>query len=944
VYTASSTDTPLYYIFNHNNGFVIVSADTRFNTILGYSDSGCFNEDLIPENMKNWLSGYSDEITHYLKLLPETPRQTGILRASSNRTPIQPLIATKWNQDNPYNLLCPIDRYGGRSVTGCVATAYAQIMKFHEWPRNPVGSNGGVDFSGTFFNWRNMLDEYIPGQYNSSQATAVATLMRQCGAAVDMSYSSWASGAYSYDVQVALPKYFKYAPDLKMLWKDYIPQKEWASIIYDELSAGRPVYYSGSSAQGGHAFVCDGYSENEYFHFNWGWGGYEDGYYLLSALNPAAGGAGSYEGGYNSNQSIIINIRPGSDSADPTQIALVSNGGFFHSSGNNYEIQGSGSDVNLIYNPLGYPIDVQIGLKIESVGNDMDPSYDICGAPITLDTLYGFMSLTSAPLPVLPDGEYRITPVFRSPGVIDEWQPVDIPIGMQNYVALSVAGGNQTLTNPGPDKNTVAHLIFGSPEFTTHIYGGLPIAMRIPVVNVGKGDFSGNLGITLTNKDDEFANVGSSYEYYSIPSETSRNIDITFYDTLVPGTYSLSIMDINGTEYADDVTVTVTGADIMAPSGDVTVSGISPSFITSGRPSPLNLTVNNSALTSTELNAAFEVLTSDFSVIRRLPVRLSLNVPGNSTDRHVVSPFDFELQPGEYFIRAVDNNGNPISLPTPLIVNSPVLSKGDVSYIITSQADRKAVIVAPEGEAYTGGITVPSTVDGYTVTALRNNAFTFSDARWVRLPSTISSLQPGTFYNDTNLNQLFIHSSAIIPYKEDIFNPDCESNIWLELPDNIANQWMAAPGWNSFRSPAWYISTENGAVIDTGLDINPATDSAWNPYYVNFASPLHLKLSAPEGNNIRVVVVLNGEWLQNEVIDPSTTSLDLPAPGYFSTGRLSLTATSENVFVDTPEVLPEKISVYSIDGRVLARDVDSQFIRTLQPGLYIVSGKKILIK
>ncbi|MDE6559165.1 MAG: C10 family peptidase, partial [Muribaculaceae bacterium] len=611
-YTAESNGKPLYYVFNHADGFVIVSADTRFNTILGYSDSGRFDESRIPDNMKTWLAGYAGEISHYMGVLPENPQIAGQLRASAVRTPIEPLVKTKWNQDNPYNLLCPVDNRGGRAVTGCVATAYAQIMKYHEWPRNPAGSSGGVDFSGTLYTWRNMLDEYIPGEYSATQSNAVATLMRQCGAAVDMQYSSWMSGAYSFDVQTALTRYFKYAPDLKMLWKDYIPQKEWASIIYAELAAGRPLYYSGSSPQGGHAFVCDGYSENEYFHFNWGWGGYEDGYYLLSALNPAAGGAGSFEGGYTSNQSIIINIHPGTDTSEPTQSALISNGGFYHVSGNNYAIMDSGKEVDLVYNPLGYTQKVQIGLEITSVNNDMTPVYDICGTPLELESMYGFLSVTGAPLPSLPDGEYKVSLVYRCPDAGDEWQPVLIPIGKQNYVSVKIAGGKATFSNPGPDRDTLPQLIFGSPQFTPEVYGNLPIAVRLPVVNVGKGDFFGNLGVTLSNDNDEFANFGSSYDYYSIPAETSRNIDITFFDKLTPGTYSLSILDMNGIEYADGVKINVKDTSVSAPEGDIVISEMTPSFVTSGRPSPINITVKNSSFTTLDVEVEFEVMDSDF--------------------------------------------------------------------------------------------------------------------------------------------------------------------------------------------------------------------------------------------------------------------------------------------------------------------------------------------
>lgn len=944
-YSGQEAGESLFYIFNSDTGFVIVAADTRFNSILGYSDAGKFDESRMPENMKNWLSGYASEISHYLPILPENTSQLRTQRASEKRTPIAPLLSTKWDQGTPYNLLCPVDAHGGQSVTGCVATAYAQIMKYHQWPRNPVGSSDGVTFDGTFYNWRSMIDEYLPGKYNSTQATAVATLMRQCGAAVNMRYSSWASGAYSHNVPPALTQYFKYSPDLKILWKDYIPQKEWTSIIYSELQAGRPVYYSGASPQGGHAFVCDGYSENDYFHFNWGWGGYEDGYFLLSALNPATGGAGSYEGGYTSQQSIIIDIKPGTDSCMPSQIQLISSGGFYHTSGNSYEIKDSNDEYNLIYNPLGYAIDVDVALKITSEEDESFIKYLSCGGSVTLESLNGFMNFSSSALPALSDGSYKIIPVFKSADSAGGWQPVSIPLGKQSYVALEVKDGNPVFTNPGPDKESLYQLIFGTPETTRNIYGNLPIAMKLPVVNVGKGDFFGYLSVTLTNIEDEFANGASSFDYYSIPAETSRYVNVTFQDKLTTGRYVLSIMDMNGVEYGNNLEFEVKSANVNSPESALTVSDIFPSFITSGHPSSIVVTIENPDLLSTQATLEFKVLdNTSFSPIKKLPVTASYNVAGNSSNRYGISPFDFDLKPGEYFLQAIDKDGNPLSMPSPLIVNSEVTDYNGISYIVTSEAEHKAIVVAPEGDPYSGSVYVPGSLNGYTVTSLRNDAFTFSDSRSVMLPENINRLDPGTFYSAINLNQLNLNSKSIIPFVENIFRPDQEKNIWLQLPESLINEWMVLPGWNRFRSPAWYVSTDGGVEITDGMEIDSSTSLPYSPYRVNFNTPLQLSLKAPEGKNVRIIMILNGDWIMNEVIDPRTTLIEVPAPGYFSTGEIRLSATSEDVHVEGINSESQSYFVYSIDGRIVAKNASTDIIKNLKPGVYIVNGKKVLIK
>ncbi|MDE5551627.1 MAG: C10 family peptidase, partial [Muribaculaceae bacterium] len=328
VYVGKRGATDCFYVINTEGGFVIVSADTRLNEVLGYSDEGAFDIERISPDMQWWLDSYCDEIASALPYLTEAPL-SGTVTHRASRNPITPMLKTKRNQEAPYNNTCPMDgRYNRRSVTGCVATAMAQIMKFHEWPKQPKGSNGGIVFTGTTYDWGNMLDVYEQGKYNVTEATAVATLMRQCGAAVDMQYSYAGSGAYDNRAQYALFTYFDYSQDIKMVYRDYTMQKEWNNIVYSELAAGRPLYYSGSSVNGGHAFVCDGYSANEYFHFNWGWGGYQDGYFLLSALNPETGGAGSYEGGYNSHQIIFTGIRP-ADGEAKKQTCILSTGTFY---------------------------------------------------------------------------------------------------------------------------------------------------------------------------------------------------------------------------------------------------------------------------------------------------------------------------------------------------------------------------------------------------------------------------------------------------------------------------------------------------------------------------------------------------------------------------------------------------------------------------------------
>ena len=314
------------YVFKmaKNEGFVIVSNDDRTEPILGYSDSGNFDPDNMPDNMRAWLQGYADQIAW----LNEHGDEAGAVATLPTLTgtpvkhPIEPLISTRWNQDTPYNDLAPEYTAGEKSATGCVATAMAQVMNYHKWPETQTSALSGYnkDYSGatcvavdavpaTTFDWNNMIDDYRSG-YTAAQGTAVATLMRYCGQSVKMNYGA-SSGANTGDVANALKNYFNYASTTAYKDRSFYTYANWIELLYNELEQGRPMVYNGSSSGGGHAFICDGYQSEDYFHINWGWGGMSDGYFKLSVLNPNAQGIGgsSSDDGYTFGQGAVVGIQ-----------------------------------------------------------------------------------------------------------------------------------------------------------------------------------------------------------------------------------------------------------------------------------------------------------------------------------------------------------------------------------------------------------------------------------------------------------------------------------------------------------------------------------------------------------------------------------------------------------------------------------------------------------
>lgn len=312
------TEADEIYVFNNpdGNGWVIVAGEDRARkTILAYSHTGSFDYETAPDGVKMLLEQYADGISKLRKNgLPEVKH--------SRRAPqgeikpyVEPLLKTKWHQRTPFSNLVP------EGPAGCVATAITQIMNYWQWPKQGSGQHTNSrseahetrDFSQSTYDWENILDDYQEGEYNETQAYAVALLTADFGTATDMRYSPYGSGAYSKDAYKALIRYFGY-DEASMRYAirygfdaggfsyyDEYPE-EWDNLLKQELSAGRPVYYAGAHhplAAEGHAFVCDGYDKRGYFCFNFGWGSYSTSYSLSSSVL-----------GYSYYQEIITGILP----------------------------------------------------------------------------------------------------------------------------------------------------------------------------------------------------------------------------------------------------------------------------------------------------------------------------------------------------------------------------------------------------------------------------------------------------------------------------------------------------------------------------------------------------------------------------------------------------------------------------------------------------------
>lgn len=315
--------TTMHLFAIDGGGFIITSADDRMQPILGYSHTSNFSFP-IPDNLRYWLECYDTQIRTVMDDPSACQHPEWRLLASRKRpeavydTTIGPLLTTTWNQLPYYNSMCPSGA-GGQTLTGCVATAMGQVMKYWNWPDTGAGSHSYIeneygllsaDFGATTYDWEHMPN-YLNASSTSTEVDAVATLLYHCGVATNTDYGTYAqggSGAIHEAIggltipcaENALRNYFKYSPALRNILRVYFTADEWAALLKNEIDHLRPILYTGTNpTTGGHEFVCDGYDTTGFFHFNWGWSGENNGFFSLGDINS-----------YNAGQMTLIGIEP----------------------------------------------------------------------------------------------------------------------------------------------------------------------------------------------------------------------------------------------------------------------------------------------------------------------------------------------------------------------------------------------------------------------------------------------------------------------------------------------------------------------------------------------------------------------------------------------------------------------------------------------------------
>ena len=339
-------NTAAFYVFNSASGFVIVAADDCEPPIIGYSREGRFDPDNVPVQMEEYLQDFvariqygienriaADEVTARQWKLVKT---TGRISDHKATKAVAPLLTEKWHQGCLYNSLCPTGQGPcERYEVGCVAVAMGQIMHHWNYPTMGWGShsykNQGItlfaDFGNTTYDWAHMPDS-LTDSASDAEIEAVATLLFHCGVSVEMKYMPNGSSAKTDDVPDALIRYFNYSKRLHHEKRSDYSTEQWTLMLKDCLDLQQPVFYVGHGNQGGHAFVCDGYDDNDMMHFNWGWG-VANGYFSLGNLNPLG-----YE--FNGTQSAIFDIYPHYEpslvvvTTDPPMAGTIEGAGEYH--------------------------------------------------------------------------------------------------------------------------------------------------------------------------------------------------------------------------------------------------------------------------------------------------------------------------------------------------------------------------------------------------------------------------------------------------------------------------------------------------------------------------------------------------------------------------------------------------------------------------------------
>ena len=507
-------DEKSYFIFNtaDNHGFVIVGGNDEEPEVIGWSDTGSIDVAHMPDGLK-WLLDCYERTARSHRLLSGGKKSV----VHTPRTTVQPLLQTRWNQGTPYNNMCPeID--GKKCLTGCVATALAQVINYTQWPEGPTSAIDQLitqthqlrlpPLEPTTFNWNNMTTDDI------------ARLMLYCGQAVNMDYGLESSGAIPQEEVPALKRVFGYSRDVRFVYSNDYSSDEWEELLYDELKEGRPVIYNGYTTDNeGHTFVVHGYEDGR-FYINWGWGGQGDGYFLLTNLD-------SGNSVYSQGQCATIGIH--SSVNDPVETAKAEVVYLYSWENRYYAFNNEG----LVYlwaggnlrNNTSSPLRLQIGMGLYDINDQLMKVLWRDEIDLQLDETQWFSAEFSIDKDLAP-GTYRVLPISRT-SESEAWEPdlgtsvyyLELTV-LENYVKMRYFPLTDT------EKNTVDLGIHTIDGITYDLYA-VNGKKRALVLSPENGKYKGDIRLP-----DAVTYEGQSYRLYkAIDDAFSSNPELTSLST-----------------------------------------------------------------------------------------------------------------------------------------------------------------------------------------------------------------------------------------------------------------------------------------------------------------------------------------------------------------------------------------------------------------------------
>ena len=534
---SAQIEAPAYYVFNAaSKGFVVVSGDDCVgeNLVLGYSDMSCFDTNCVPANMQWWL----DEMEYQIGKLSQ---YGGRAKTVELHEDIDTLVTALWDQgsdvydpQNPYNAYCPVVDEK-LCVTGCMATALAQVMYYHRCPIEAIPEpipgytmeNGMVidELPVTKFDWDLMVDDYTQ-ETTEEQQLAVAKLMRCCGQSVQMDYTPIVSNGYHYDVDM-LVKLFGYDQGVHMAYADYYTVSRWDQLIYNELKEGRPMVYCGYSSGGGHAFVVDGYQVQDgsgYYHVNWGWGGLDNGYFKINLLDSNAHGTGSSitNDGYNRHQQALVGLQPAKGPATDYGRYLSPDvwNGIIDDVPNSFRV------VNTSYRPGTFAI-----CLFERLADGTMDSHDYAYLEMVNIPSYDPVGETSSCNFQFPNtfeglaaGRHELVFMNKEVGTDAHWEPL---YGPSNYIEVVIDEEGklaETVFHPYPKLSTTISKI----KINGLKQRGLRQDVSFPLKNEGDEDYTGGMTSVVYSLNGSVLDQIVSISYSGIMIEAGETIDITF--------------------------------------------------------------------------------------------------------------------------------------------------------------------------------------------------------------------------------------------------------------------------------------------------------------------------------------------------------------------------------------------------------------------------------